>query len=503
MRTSKQLVSIFLQHPLRRLSLYVRFDEMTVFKLAKKQLPVRTRSLYQPSFKSRSILGTLVHVCRVGPFCRRKKVSDSILLHESTPPTNPSFIIHGESGVNDLAVSSPTPPTASHKSDLPCGIISETHVRPKAETSNAAPKTGLKRNRVILSDCSDDDNCSAAATTAAAATVKDPQLSEVEWDGDDDSIDLLEFNDDDSSDQILSDDNDFINDESSSACSSRSEGPPNESIRNNPIVLKRNKNPLPPCERCMKKDGERFRCSECNSTYHEVCGGPGPSCTLCSECACALGVDPTQLSSDSGSDRDSVSSVSSSSSNQCSSSSEGSDSEYKCAVCHENDCGYIRACRVCGTRSHEYCGGPGPLHRKCDRYFAFPHLVCLIPQPQSPTPLRLLSPALPLTPLPSCMKQRNQKLPKRGSSKVLELGADSSSACSASDDGGCSSEGSDCEACVVCGETDGEICICKGCKRLMHEICGGPGPCHKLCDECSASLAKPQSRKGLHGMQEL
>ncbi len=394
------LSSIFPQHPLRRLSLCVRFDKMTVFKLANKQLPVRTRSRYQPSFKSRSILGTLVHLCRVGPFSRRKKVSDSILLHESSPPTNSSFIIHGESGVNDLAVPSPTPPTASHKSDLPCGIISETNIRPIAETSNAAPKTVLKRNRVILSDSSDDDNCSAAATAAAAAatTVTDPQPSGVEWDSDDDSIDLLEFNDDDSSDQILSDDNDFINDESSSACSSRSDGPPTESISNNPIVLKRNKNPLPPCERCMKKDGERFRCSECSRTYHEVCGGPGPSCTLCSECACALGVDPTQLSSDSGSDRDTVSSVSSSSSNQSSSSSDGSDSEYECAVCHENDCGYIRACRVCGTRSHEYCGGPGPLHRKCDRYFAFPHLVC--PTPQSSK--RLSASSLPRSLLPLC-----------------------------------------------------------------------------------------------------
>jgi hypothetical protein len=41
-----------------------------------------------------------------------------------------------------------------------------------------------------------------------------------------------------------------------------------------------------------------------------------------------------------------------------------------CAVCHENDSGYIRACRVCGVRAHESCGGPGPMHRKCDKYAA-------------------------------------------------------------------------------------------------------------------------------------
>jgi hypothetical protein len=99
------------------------------------------------------------------------------------------------------------------------------------------------------------------------------------------------------------------------------------------------------------------------------------------------------------------------------------------------------------------------------------------------------------------MKQRNQKLPKRGSSKVLELGSDSSSDCSR--DGGSSSDASDSDVCVVCGEIDGEIRICKGCNRFIHEICGGPGPCHALCDDCSAVQGKPQARKGRHGMTEL
>ena len=112
---------------------------------------------------------------------------------------------------------------------------------------------------------------------------------------------------------------------------------------------------------------------------------------------------------------------------------------------------------------------------------------------------RLISRLCPL----SCMKQNNQRLPKRGSNKVVELGVDSSSDCSPSDDGGYSSEGSDSDACVVCGETDGDIRICKGCSRYLHEICGGPGPCHKLCDMCSATLAKPQGKKGLRGMVEL
>jgi hypothetical protein len=117
----------------------------------------------------------------------------------------------------------------------------------------------------------------------------------------------------------------------------------------------------------LKRDGDRFCCSECGRTYHEACGGPGPSCTLCTACAAALGVDPAQLSTDSSSDGDAVGTSSSSSSSSECSSSEGSNAEYICAVCRENDCGYIRACRVCGVRAHESCGGPGPMHRKCDQ----------------------------------------------------------------------------------------------------------------------------------------
>jgi hypothetical protein len=90
---------------------------------------------------------------------------------------------------------------------------------------------------------------------------------------------------------------------------------------------------------------------------------------------------------------------------------------------------------------------------------------------------------------------------------VLELGSDSSSDCSrdgdSSGDGCSSSDASDSDVCVVCGEIDGEIRICKGCNRFIHEICGGPGPCHALCDECSAAQCKPQARKGRHGMTEL
>jgi len=101
------------------------------------------------------------------------------------------------------------------------------------------------------------------------------------------------------------------------------------------------------------------------------------------------------------------------------------------------------------------------------------------------------------------MKKTNQNIPKRGSSKVVELGSNSSSECSSSDDGDSSSTGSDSDACVVCGEADGDIRICKSCKRFLHELCGGPGPCHKHCDSCTATLGKSRSKKAKHGMVEL
>jgi hypothetical protein len=54
---------------------------------------------------------------------------------------------------------------------------------------------------------------------------------------------------------------------------------------------------------------------------------------------------------------------------------------------------------------------------------------------------------------------------------VLELGSNSSSDCSpADDDAGSSDEASDSDVCEECGETDGDIRICKGCNRFLHEI---------------------------------
>jgi len=101
------------------------------------------------------------------------------------------------------------------------------------------------------------------------------------------------------------------------------------------------------------------------------------------------------------------------------------------------------------------------------------------------------------------MQQKKKKLPKRGSGKVLEIGSGSSSDVSVLDEDAPSSDASDSEACADCGETDGDLHLCKGCNRLLHETCGGPGPCHKLCDSCSAALGKVQSKKGRFGMVEL
>jgi hypothetical protein len=476
----------------------LQINGMKTTMLGSKALPVLSRKMRadrnSSSFKSRSILGALFHRCQVGPFCRRKIVYAPEIAKSLSTPKQKIAVVHDHGSASELEGSFPAPSANSHKCDPPFGIASETEMplidsscMSKAEDS-VAPRKIIKRNHVIVSDSSSDNDCSARAI---AENVQAPLHTKQEGDIDNDSIDLVTFSEDESSDDMFSDDNDFINDESSSVSSSSSTRPPCEA-EHNPIILKKKRNPMPPCERCGKKDGERFRCSECSRSYHEVCGGPGPSCTLCSECASALGIDPTQLSSDSDSNGDVVSSVSSSSSDDNSSSSESSNPEYECVVCLENDCGYIRACRVCGKRAHEYCGGPGPLHRKCDRYCPLTYIVLQ-------TSTALISSFCPF----SCMKQSNQRLPKRGSSKVVELGVDSSSDCSPSDDGGCSSEGSDSDACVVCGETDGDIRICKGCSRLFHEICGGPGPCHKLCDMCSATLAKPQSKRGLHGMVEL
>jgi hypothetical protein len=374
---------------------------MTIMKLGNQLLSVsrqnRTDSRTSSSFKSRSIWGTLVHRCHVGPFCRQKRVCAPKVSEELSPQKMHLSVIHDDSGAINVAGLSPTPPAAFCNSDLPRSFASETRTQfidsncpSKAESSAIAPRVFLKRNHVILSDSSGDDDGSAAA-----ANVKARRHSGVQGGGSGDSIDLVTFSEEESSDQILSDDIDFINDESSSFCSSSSNCPPFEAERN-PIILRKNNNPMPPCQRCMKKDGERFRCSECSRIYHEVCGGPGPSCTLCSECASALGVDPTQLSSDADNYGDADPSVISSSSDDKSSTSESSNAEYECAVCHENDCGYIRACRVCGTRAHEYCGGPGPLHRKCDRFASF-----LIPV------LKSFS-SFDLTPLPTQLYEAKQ-----------------------------------------------------------------------------------------------
>jgi len=90
-----------------------------------------------------------------------------------------------------------------------------------------------------------------------------------------------------------------------------------------------------------------------------------------------------------------------------------------------------------------------------------------------------------------------------GQGAAQQIGSGSSSHFSALDEDAASSHASDCEACADCGETDGDLHLCKGCNRLLHETCGGPGPCHKLCDSCSAALGKVQSKKGRFGMVEL
>ena len=393
------------------------------------------------SFKCRSALGSLVFPCQIGPFRQRQKADAPAVPSDLASKKKRAVIIRSNSSDEDITGSAPPQVTVSHGAEKPVSSTVETTINQRDcnESSNAQTSAAVpKKRRVILSDSSSDD----------------------------DSIDLLAFSSSESSVQMLSDDGDFINDESSSSCSSSFGRSPIEHKRN-PDKPKMKRKQLPPCVRCQEMDGDRFTCSECHRTYHEDCGGPGPSCTLCSECAAALGIDPTQLS-DSGSDSE-ADSITSSSGSSGSSSSECSDADYECAVCHENDCGYIKSCRSCGKRAHESCGGPGPMHRKCD----------------------------------TCMKTSNRMLPKRGSSKVVELGSNSSSECSSLDDGGSASDGSNSDVCVVCGESDGEIRICKICGRFLHELCGGPGPCHKLCDSCTATLGKSRSKKGRHGMVEL
>ena len=306
-----------------------------------------------PSFKSISILGSLIFPCRIGTFRRRQNAGAQTNASVCAPAAK--LVECDESGILDIAGSSPTAAAAAHQSHLPASAAQP-------------PKSLIKRNRVILSDSSGDDD-GPAAVDAREKLVG-------EHGGDDDSVDLLDFSDSESSEDALSDDDGFINDESSSSCSSSSH---ETKQKRSPVVLQKKRPQLPPCARCLAKDGDRFRCSECHRTYHEVCGGPGPSCTLCSECAAALGVDPEQIPSSSDSDG-SPSSSSSSASSTCSGSSDSSNAEYECAACHESDTCYIRACRACGVRSHEYCGGPGPLHRNCDRYTQ-PH-----PPPHRPHP---------------------------------------------------------------------------------------------------------------------
>jgi hypothetical protein len=306
-----------------------------------------------PSFKSISILGSLIFPCRIGTFRRRRNASA-----QTNASVAAKLVECDESGILDIPVDiaglspSAAAAAAAHQSHLP-------------ESAAQPPKPLIKRNRIILSDSSGDDDGPAAVGAREKLVGEEG--------GDDDSVDLLEFSDSESSDEALTDDDGFINDDSSSSCSS---GSYHMEQKHSPVVLQKKRPQLPPCARCLAKDGDRFRCSECHRTYHEVCGGPGPSCTLCSECAAALGVDPEQIPSSSDSDA-STSSSSSSASSTGSDSSDSSSAEYECAVCHESDTCYIRACRACGVRSHEYCGGPGPLHRNCDKY---------TPLPQPPPP---------------------------------------------------------------------------------------------------------------------
>jgi len=464
---------------------------------------------FSPSFKTRTIFGSLVFGCSLGPFRRRKnqnpvlkkKACTATASGECAPDAKRAFIVHTETDIQDVSGSSPTPSAdrvAHAPASLPlqpCSGPPASHDCTTSQSSAAAVKTYAKRNSVILSDSSEDEGCSSSVPAVKEAAGMDG----VERGQDEDDVDLLDpwLSSSESCDERLSGDDDFINDESSSSCSSPGCSPV---LRERVPIILQTKKKQRPCHRCRKRDGDRFRCSECQHTFHEDCGGPGPSCTLCSGCAAALGVDPTQLSSSSSDD--SLSSSSDSGDGSSASSSGSSNAEYECAVCQENDCGYIRACRVCGVRAHESCGGPGPMHRKCDKYDACPLSAAFSLHRFSSITTHFVFTSR--TARLSCMQKRNQKLPKRGSSRVLELGSNSSSDCSpADDDAGSSDEASDSDVCEECGETDGDIRICKGCNRFLHEICGGPGPCHKLCDACAVALGKPQGRKGQRGMTEL
>jgi hypothetical protein len=336
--------------------------------------------VFSASFKTRSILGSLVFGCSLGPFRRRKnqnpvlkkKACTATASGECAPDAKRVFIVLTDTDIHDVSGSSPTRSAdrvAHAPASLPlqpCSAHPASHDCTTSQSSAAAVKTYAKRNSVILSDSSEDEGCSSSAPAVNEAAGMDG----VERGQDEEDVDLLDpwLSSSESCDDVLSADDDFINDESSSTCSSPGRSPVlRERVS---VTLQTKKKQLPPCHRCRKRDGDRFRCSECQHTFHEDCGGPGPSCTLCSGCAAALGVDPAQLSSSSSDE--SLSSSSDSGDGSSASSSGSSNAEYECAVCQENDCGYIRACRVCGVRAHESCGGPGPMHRKCDKYDASP-----------------------------------------------------------------------------------------------------------------------------------